>query len=119
MPGCDPVQPDLVVVLAWRALRIEDSGIFVIPDVLGEILSPRNRDYNENVKLKAYAKAGVPEYVVIDPVKRQLRYYTLDAPGEYSEPRAFNEGDTVTFACLPTIAVAVGKLFEGAPDTTV
>ena len=32
---------------------------------------------------------------------------------------AFNEGDMVTFVCLPTIAVAVGKLFEGAPDTTV
>lgn len=119
MPGCDPVQPDLVVVLVRRASIIQERGIFGVPDLIAEILSPSNRDYDEDEKLKAYQKAGVPEYVVIDPEQRQLRLYTLQAPGQYGEPRMFNEGDTVTFACLPTIAVMVSKLFEGAPDTTV
>jgi Uma2 family endonuclease len=119
MPGCDPVQPDLVVILASRASIVQERGVFGVPDLIAEILSPGNRDYDENEKLKAYANAGVPEYVVIDPVERQLRLYTLQKPGQYGEPRAFNEGDTVTFACLPTIAVAVSSLFEGAPDTTV
>ncbi len=70
-----------------------------MPDLIAEILSPSSRDYDEDVKLNAYAKAGVPEYVVIDSEERQLRLYTLQAPGQYGEPRAFNEGDMVTFAC--------------------
>jgi Uma2 family endonuclease len=119
IPACDPVQPDLVVVLTWRASLVEESGFFVIPDLLAEILSPGSRDYVEGIKLEAYEKAGVPEYVVIDPEERQLRLYTLKSPGDYGEPRVYNEGDSVTFACLPTIVVEVSKLFEGAPDTTV
>ncbi len=119
MPGCDPVQPDFIVVLENHASIIEERGVIGVPDLLGEILSPSNKKHDEDVKLKAYARCGVPEYVVIDPEQRQLRLYTLKVPGQYGEPRAFNEGDTVTFACLPTIAVAVSKLFEGAPDTTL
>ncbi len=119
MDGCDPVQPDFMVVLESRTSIIKERGIFGVPDLIGEILSPGNRDYDENEKLEAYSRCGVPEYVVIDPEQRQLRFYTLQGPGQYGEPRAFNEGDMVTFACLPTIAVAVSKLFEGAPDTTV
>ncbi len=119
MPGCDPVQPDFILVLAEHVSIIEDGRFRGIPDLIVEVLSPGSRSYDEKVKLKAYARCGVPEYAVIDPKERQLRLYTLQAPGQYGEPRAFNEGDTVTFACLPTIAVAVSKLFEGAPDTTV
>lgn len=119
MPGCDPAQPDFIVVLEKRASIIRERGVYGVPDLLGEILSPGTRKYDEDVKLKVYARCGVPEYVVIDLEQRQLRLYTLQAPGQYAEPRAFNEGDTVTLACLPTIAVPVSKLFEGAPDTTV
>jgi Uma2 family endonuclease len=119
MPGCEPVQPDFIVVLEEHASIVKERGVSGVPDLLGEILSPSTKKYDETVKLKVYARCGVPEYVVIDPEQRQLRLYTLKALGDYGEPRTFNEGDTVTFACLPTIAVAVRMLFEGAPDTTV
>jgi Uma2 family endonuclease len=119
MPGCEPVQPDLVVVLREHADIIRERRIYGVPDLIVEVLSPGSRDYDEDVKLKAYATAGVPEYAVIDPAERQLRLYTLDAAGQYPTPRVFNEADMVTFACLPTIPVRVGALFEGAPDTTL
>jgi len=41
------------------------------------------------------------------------------AQGEYKETQVFDEAQTVAFACLPAIPVVVGKLFEGAPDTTL
>lgn len=119
MPGCKPVQPDFVVVLAEHASIIQDKRIRGVPDLIVEVLSPGNSDYDEEVKLAAYAQAGLPEYAIIDPEKRQLRWYRLLKAGKYGEPLVFNAEDTVTFTCLPTISVPVGKLFEGSPDTTL
>lgn len=119
MPGCDPVQPDFVVVLAARASIIQNRRIRGVPDLIAEVLSPGNKAYDEDVKLTAYARAGLPEYLVIDPEKRQLRLHRLEKPGKYGPPRVFNPGDTVTFACLPTIPVPVSQIFEGSPDTTL
>lgn len=118
MPGCEPVQPDLVVVLREHADIIRERRIYGVPDLIVEVLSPGSRDYDEDVKLKAYAAAGVPEYAVIDPAERQLRLYALEA-GRYPAAHIFNAADSVTFACLPDIPVRVGALFEGAPDTTL
>src|SRR5206468_1285228 len=40
MPGCDPVQPDFVVVLASRASIFREGRIRGMPDPIVEILSP-------------------------------------------------------------------------------
>jgi Uma2 family endonuclease len=119
MPGCEPVQPDFVLVLAEHASILHDRRIRGVPDLIAEVLSPGSVDYDEDIKLKAYARAGVPEYVLIEPATRQLRLYHLVQPGAYALPQTFNTGDRVTFACLPTLPVIVSKLFEGAPDTTL
>lgn len=119
MPGCEPVQPDFVVVLAKNASIIRDRRIYGVPDLMVEVLSPGNSDFDEDVKSKAYAEAGVPEYIVIAPAERQLHMYHLAQPGEYAPPQIFNTGDTVAFACLPMLPFKVGKLFDGAPDTTL
>lgn len=119
MPGCEPVQPDFVLVLAEHASIIRDRRIYGVPDLIVEVLSPGSADYDEGVKLDAYARAGVPEYIVIDPAERQLRLYQLEKLGQYRPSQVFNVGDTVTFSCLPTLPVAVSQLFEGAPDTTL
>ncbi len=119
MPGTQPVQPDFVVILTQHASIIRDGGIWGVPDLVVEVLSPGSTDYDEGVKLAAYAKAGVPEYAVIDPAERKLRLYQLESPGEYPPPRTFTEADTVVFKCLPQFPVPIRSLFEGAPDTTL
>ncbi len=119
MPGCDPVQPDYVVILKANAGVFRNGRIVGIPDLLIEVLSPSTAAYDEHVKLTAYAGAGVPEYVIVDPRTRTLRHCRLDAPGRYSAPRVFRETETVFFDCLPQIGVPVGELFAGAPDTTL
>jgi Uma2 family endonuclease len=113
------VQPDFEIVLAQRASIIHDRRIRGVPDLIVEVMSPGNPDYDTEVKLEAYARAGVPEYAIIDPSKRTLSHYTLEKPGHYAESRVFKEGDTITFACLPTIPLEVGELFADAPDTTL
>src|SRR5262245_13692365 len=111
MPGAEPVQPDYVVVLAEHAAIIRDKRSWGVPELIAEVLSPGSTDYDEVIKLEAYAKAGVPEYVVIDPSVKQVRVYKVLQPGSYAPPMVYKEGDTITFACLPTLPVEVNKLF--------
>lgn len=119
MPGCEPVQPDYVVVLAAHAEIIRDRRIMGVPDLVVEVLSPGSVAYDERVKLVAYAFAGVPEYVIIDPRNRTLNHYVLEAPGRYGFPRVFSVHETARFNCLPELTVPIGELFAGAPDTTL
>ena len=119
MPDCDPVQPDFVLVLKERADIFRDRRIMGVPDLIAEVLSPGSTAYDEQVKLEAYAKAGVPEYAIIDPGARRVSVHRLDEPGKYADPVIFGEDDTLTFNCLPSINVAVSGLFAGAPDTTL
>lgn len=119
MPGCEPVQPDFVLVRAANASIIHDRRIYGVPDLIVEVLSPSNADYDEGVKLAAYAKAGVPDSGVIDPAARQLRLYAQPQGDRYGDPHVFKEGDTVIFACAPGISVNVRDLFTGSPDTTL
>lgn len=119
MPGCDPVQPDFVVVLKANEHIIHDRRIYGVPDMIFEVQSPGNAAYDENEKLEAYANAGVPEYVVINPAIRTLTHYQLAEIGRYDKTGIYGEPDTVTFACLPSISLHVGSLFAGAPDTTL
>lgn len=119
MPGCDPVQPDMVFIRAANAGIIRNGRIYGVPDLIIEVLSPGTRAYDERVKLAAYAAAGVPEYAIVDPETRQVRRYLLEAPGRYAAPVVANATDQVAFACLPDIAFCVADLFTGAPDTTV
>jgi Uma2 family endonuclease len=119
MPGCDPVQPDYLIILQANAAMIVDRRIRGVPDVIIEIQSPSNSAYDERVKFVAYALAGVPEYAIIDPRARKLSHYRLDAPGRYAYPQIFGEGQTMSFDCLPTLPLAIADLFAGAPDTTL
>lgn len=116
MPGCDPVQPDFVIVRAGRESIIHERGIRGVPDLIAEVLSPGNRDYDEETKRDAYERAGVPEYLVIDPEQRQVKHYQLNADSHYPEPRIYTVDDTLTLACLPMLPLKVGELFAGSPS---
>ncbi len=118
IPGCDPVQPDFVFVRQANAGIIRDRRIRGLPDLIIEILSPNSVVYDTQVKLGAYARAGVPEYAIIDPRARTLDHYRLHSPGRYDGPRSFGETDVVSFDCLPGILLPIADLFAGAPDPT-
>jgi Uma2 family endonuclease len=119
MPGCDPVQPDFVVVRKDNAAIIRDGRIRGVPDLLVEVLSPGNAANDEEVKLRAYARAGVPEYAIVDPRDRTLRRYRIAAPGRYGAPIVAHESETIAFDCLPSLHLSIAALFAGAPDTTL
>lgn len=119
MPGCQPVQPDFVLVRIERASIIYDGRIRGAPDLIAEVLSPGNRSHDEETKLAAYARAGVPEYVIVASFKRQLRLHSQPVAEEYRVRQIFNADDQVNFTCLPGVSVRVLDLFTGSPDETL
>jgi len=58
MPGCDPVQPDVLVIRHEDVGIVRDRRVEGIPAILVEILSPSNPDMDSGVKRKAYARAS-------------------------------------------------------------
>jgi Uma2 family endonuclease len=119
MPGCDPVQPDLVVVRQARADLFRARRIRGVPDLIVEVFSPRNAAYDRQIKLAAYAAAGLPEYVIVDPATRTLTHCRRPAAGRYQAVATYGETASLAFDCLPTLPLTVGHLFAGAPDTTI
>ncbi|MFW6199625.1 MAG: Uma2 family endonuclease [Gemmatimonadota bacterium] len=61
------VEPDLIFVAAER-LRIvnPDEGVDGPPDLVVEVLSPSNREFDRKVKRKHYMEHGVPELWIVD-----------------------------------------------------
>lgn len=67
--------PDLMVVCDLK--KIEKNYCEGAPDLIVEILSPSNSDYDRITKLKAYRKAGVKEYWIVDPEGQTVTAYRM------------------------------------------
>ncbi|CAN5369645.1 Uma2 family endonuclease [soil metagenome] len=70
--GVDGLIPDLAVFTGSAGGELTDYGVSGPIDLVVEILSPSNRSYDLVAKAAEYAKLGVPEYWIVDPVKPAL-----------------------------------------------
>ena len=69
-PGTeDRVQPDLLFVSTGRQSIIGEKQVLGAPDLVVEILSPSTAHRDRGVKLDLYARHGVPQYWIVDPVE--------------------------------------------------
>ncbi len=117
MPGCDPVQPDFVLLRAERAgMFFEDDRIRGVPDLIAEVLSPSNPDHDLTTKRAAYARAGVPEYWILRPETSDV--VVLSDPvverSDFAVERIFASGEELVSPTLP-IRIPVASLFELPP----
>lgn len=78
MPGCTPVQPDLMFLLPEQFHQIQEKWIEGPPHVVVEILSPDSASRDRVRKLRKYASCGVPYYLLVDPVAQTLEVLHLD-----------------------------------------
>ncbi len=120
MPGCDPVQPDLLFIPTADLTILRDRHIYGVPGLLVEILSPSNAAQDLEIKRRAYARAGVPEYWIAHPAERNVRVYSApDAVrGEYRQAERFAADDELVSPTLPFRAPVVG-FFADAPDSSL
>lgn len=120
MPGCDPVQPDLVVVRAADLHLFHHRRIFGVPALIVEILSPSNAELDSAVKRAAYARAGVPEYWIVRPAQRDVLVCSEPdvAIGDYLQTTHVAPDGELASPTLP-IRTPVERFFQGAPDPTL
>lgn len=67
------LQPDIAVVCDRSAIR--KNCIYGAPDLIIEILSPATRSRDMYTKLAKYRNAGVREYWMVDPDRKQVVVY--------------------------------------------
>lgn len=110
-PGLPAPAPDVSVILGARPGKRSSFSVpreKVRPDLIVEIVSPssrRIRDVDEVDKVKAYAQAGIPEYLLIDlprlgnGERLGLKGYRLGPDGRYSPIQPDSRG---RFFCTVT-----------------
>ena len=80
------VQPDIFFISNNNLHLIKEDGIYGAPDIIIEVLSPRNKNADLIKKKAIYEQFGVQEYFIVEPSdKFVLSYYLKD--GKYTEPK--------------------------------
>jgi Uma2 family endonuclease len=120
MPGCDPVQPDFLLVRSERASIITNGRIEGVPDLIAEVISPSHPRLDTTIKRAAYARAGVPEYWIVRPATRDILVYSQPDPdfGDFSQSTLVPADGVLESPTLP-IRQAIAEFFAGSPDTTL
>jgi Uma2 family endonuclease len=121
MPGCDPVQPDFLLIRKEHAGIIVDRRIRGVPDLIVEVLSPSNPEQDTEIKRSVYARAGLPEYWIVRPQTRDVLVCWQPEPdlGIFTQVQRVASTSTLTSPTMPSISFVVANLFAGAPDTTL
>lgn len=119
------VYPPIMPIRLWpgrlrdpdvRVLRPTDYSSDTEPPhgaaLVVEIVSPQKRDRDRDYEAKVcdYARAGIPEYWIVDPESRRVKVLAL-ADDAYRTHGEFTGKETATSASLEGFAVAVSDLF--------
>ena len=107
----DVVQPDVVFFRAERLGLLDPRAVTrAVPDIAVEVLSPSTAATDRGRKMRMFARYGVPEYWIVDPVRRQIEVHVLEAD-TYRLAQTARAGDTVRSVLLPDLRFDAGSVF--------
>lgn len=115
MPGADPVEPDIMVLLPGSAGKLVKRGIEGPPDLLVEVLSPSTRGRDLLTKRALYARGGVREYWILDADARSFEVLGLDRDAFHTLQVA-KGGERIASGVLPGVAFTADDVFAGVDD---
>lgn len=107
--------PDLAFISRERRGAMGTRGVEAVPDLVCEILSPSTRRRDLVTKRALYARAGVREYWLTDPLAQSLTVLILESGG-FVELRPGDDGVVVSRA-LPGIRPTLADVFEDTEPT--
>lgn len=113
LSSTDVVQPDLVFVASDHLGRLTEAHLAGAPDLVVEILSESTRGRDEVTKRHLYARHGVAEYWVADPVTASIKIYRPDEEGGSRRDAEFLRelGDALESPLLPGFSLSLDDLF--------
>jgi Uma2 family endonuclease len=104
----DTRQPDLLMIHNSRESIIEVHAVVGPPDLVIEILSPSTIKRDRVMKRQSYARFGVPEYWIVDPLNVTIEQYVLKKLGEpYELVDVFSADEIVNSYHLPCVGFKV------------
>jgi Uma2 family endonuclease len=74
----DVFQPDIFVVMNAHLDRVQEKKVVGAPDLVVEVASPGTAAYDRLPKYDTYARAGVPEYWIVNPDRRTVEVLVLE-----------------------------------------
>lgn len=78
LSGDNVYQPDVSFLSNARRHLAGEVYVQGAPDLAVEVISPSSRQYDAFEKRINYARAGVKEYWLVDPIERSVAIYTLE-----------------------------------------
>lgn len=110
LPTGDSGEPDLLFIHRDRLHIIAPDKVRGVPDLVIEILSPSNPEDDLVREYRAYERAGVRFYWIVDPAARAVQLYAL-AGGVYEAEATLRVGDRLGSPLSRAITLDVGELF--------
>ncbi len=104
-------QPDVLFVSAERRGIIHDDAIRGAPDLVAEILSPGTETRDRGYKKSLYARCGVAEYWIVDPIGKAVEVHALGDAG-YALTGRFRKGDPFASPLFPGFALPLDEVFD-------
>jgi Uma2 family endonuclease len=105
------VQPDIVVILKKHESRMKESGLFGAPDLAVEVLSPSTESRDRERKMRVYARHGVEEYWIVDPIAKRIEVYALDGR-RFVKKAEHDSGEASSLVALPGFSVKLADVFK-------
>ena len=103
------VEPDICVVCDQD--KLDDYGCKGAPDMVVEVLSPSNRQYDLRTKYRLYEKAGVREYWVVDPDTNSVAVHLLE-DGFYGSPVVYISSAKIKVEVLDDCWIDLEEVFS-------
>jgi Uma2 family endonuclease len=85
-------EPDVIFIASDRLDKLQNVYLDGPADVAVEIISPDSRARDRGDKYYEYEQAGVREYWLIDPARKQAEFYRLGSNGIYSAVMMGDDG---------------------------
>ena len=103
-------EPDIVFMLETHTER-KTAQCWIGADLVVEVVSNDDRRRDLEVKRFEYARAGIPEYWIIDPQEEQIIVLKLD-DGKYSEHGKFKPGTRASSVLLAGLEIEVTAVLK-------
>lgn len=104
-------EPDLAFVSKKRKSLLSDRGIEGAPDWVAEILSPSTGRLDKGPKRTVYARTGVKELWLVDPVALEVRVF--DLRNDPDTPKAvYGEEDEFASPIFPGLKFSGAAIFQ-------
>jgi Uma2 family endonuclease len=104
------VQPDILFVSAERAHIITEDNVQGAPDLVIEILSPTTAGRDRTYKRTLYARYGVREYWLVDPMEGTVEVLTLGERG-FERAAEYGRDEVLRSSLLQGLKIDLREVF--------